>query len=250
MGVTQTNVSRRLLLGLGVGALAAPGEDSGKRLRIVVAGAHPDDPESGAGGAMARYAALGHDVVALYLTRGEAGITNTPPDEAARIRTAESEAACRILGARPVFAGQIDGATEVNAARYADFRKLLEGLQPDIVFTHFPVDTHRDHRAVSLLVYDAWQQTKRKFDLYYFEVMTGEQTQNFHPTSYVDITAVEAAKRRACFAHGSQEPDVFYGYHDKMSRFRGMECGVRHAEAFVSYALNQHQAPLSRASLS
>src|SRR5579884_3390718 len=233
------DVSRRSLLGAGLSALAAPATDAPAQLHVVVAGGHPDDPESGAGGTMARYAALGHQVISLYLTRGEAGIANKSHDEAARIRTAESEDACRILGARPVFAGQIDGATEVNTARYAEFRKLLEGLQPDLVFTHFPIDTHRDHRAVSLLVYDAWQHAKQKFELYYFEVMTGEQTQNFHPTDFVDITAFEPAKRRACFAHGSQEPADFYGYHEKMSRFRGMECGAQHAEAFISYAINE-----------
>jgi LmbE family N-acetylglucosaminyl deacetylase len=232
----DSHLSRRSLVGLGFSALAAPGNEAGERLRVVVAGGHPDDPESGAGGAMARYAALGHEVISLYLTRGEAGIPGKSHDEAARIRTAESEAACRILGARPVFAGQIDGDTEINAARYRDFAKLLAGLQPDIVFTHFPVDTHRDHRAVSLLVYDAWQRGNRKFDLYYFEVMTGEQTQNFHPTDYLDITSVEPLKRRACFAHASQDPADFYGYHEKMSRFRGMECGFQHAEAFISYA--------------
>ena len=75
--------------------------------------------------------------------------------------------------------------------------------------------------AVSLLVYDSWQRTKHKFALYYFEVMTGEQTQNFHPTDYVDITATEAVKRRACFAHKSQGPEEFYAWHEKMSRFRG-----------------------------
>ncbi|HEX6908343.1 MAG TPA: PIG-L family deacetylase, partial [Terriglobales bacterium] len=44
------------------------------RLKIVVAGAHPDDPESGCGGTIALYTDLGHEVTILYLTRGEAGI--------------------------------------------------------------------------------------------------------------------------------------------------------------------------------
>jgi N-acetylglucosamine malate deacetylase 1 len=235
-------ISRRALLSVGgLSALAAglPLETNVKRLNIVVAGGHPDDPETGVGGTMARYAALGHNVVSLYLTRGEAGIDGKSHDEAARIRTAEAEEACRILRVRPVFAGQIDGAAEVTNARYDEFRKLLEGLQPDIVFTHFPIDTHRDHRAVSLLVYDTWQRARRRFALYYFEVMTGEQTQNFHPTDYVDITATEPIKRKACFAHKSQGPEEFYPYHDKMSRFRGFECRVEHAEAFVSSALNE-----------
>lgn len=137
-----------------------------------------------------------------------------------------------------MFAGQVDGATEVNRERYDNFFRILEGLQPDVVFTHFPIDTHRDHRAVSLLVFDSWQRSQRKFLLYYFEVLTGEQTQNFHPTVYLDVTAFEPLKRQACFAHKSQFPEDFYAYHERMSRFRGMESGVRHAEAFVAYSGN------------
>jgi len=234
-------ISRRSLLGAAAAGLplAQAAESQSKALNVVVAGGHPDDPETGAGGTMARYAARGHNVISLYLTRGEAGIEGKSHDESARIRTAEAEEACRILHARPVFAGQIDGAAEVTNSRYNDFRKLLEGLQPDIVFTHFPVDTHRDHRAVSLLVYDSWMRSKRRFPLYYFEVMTGEQTQNFHPTDFVDITRTEPVKRKACFAHTSQQPGDFYTYHEKMSRFRGFECGVEHAEAFVSSAMNE-----------
>jgi hypothetical protein len=70
-------------------------------------------------------------------------------------------------------------------------------------------------------------------------VLTGSQTQNFHPTDYVDITATEPLKRKACFAHASQGPAEFYPYHERMSLFRGSECGARHAEAFISYAMNR-----------
>ena len=221
------------MLGLAAGLpLADAAQTPNRRLRVVVAGGHPDDPETGAGGTMARYAAA-HEVICVYLTRGEAGITGKSHDEAARIRTAEAEEACRILGVRPVFAGQIDGASEVTPARYEQFHQLLSGLRPDIVFTHFPVDTHRDHRAVSLLVFDSWLRAHRSYPLYYFEVDTGEQTQNFHPTDYVDITAVEPVKRKACFAHASQGPVEMYAYHERMSRFRGLECRTQHAEAFV-----------------
>jgi hypothetical protein len=38
-----------------------------KRLRVVVVGAHPDDPESSCGGTMARYSDLGHEVFAADL---------------------------------------------------------------------------------------------------------------------------------------------------------------------------------------
>ncbi len=219
-------------------AQAAQGANSARadrRAKLVVVGGHPDDPESGCGGTMARFADLGHEVVALYLTRGEAGIAGKSHEEAAAIRTAECLAACKVLGARPAFAGQIDGSSEINAIRYDEMLKLLQAEQPDIVLTHWPVDTHRDHRAASFLVYDAWLQLHQRFALYYFEVMSGSQTQTFAPTDYVDITASEARKRSACFAHKSQDPEGFYAHHDIMNKFRGLESGHKYAEAFVRH---------------
>lgn len=221
-----------------VAAAQAPSESPApKPLKVVVVGGHPDDPESGAGGTMARLADAGHEVVALYLTRGEAGIRGKSHDEAAAIRTAECEKACKILKARTAFAGQIDGATEISPARYDAFAKVLLAEKPDVVFTQWPLDTHRDHRAASLLAYDAWLKSggRSSFALYYFEVMTGEQSQNFRPTDYVDITSTEQRKRGACFAHASQDPPHFYDIHDQMNRFRGTEHGCKFAEGFVHH---------------
>jgi LmbE family N-acetylglucosaminyl deacetylase len=233
-------------------ALALPlpvsGEERGEgrpRLKVVVFGGHPDDPETMAGGTIARFAALGHEVVCLYLTRGEAGIRGRSHDEAARIRTAEAEKASAILGARPRFAGQIDGATEVTAARYAEVRSIVEEEKPDLLVTHWPVDTHRDHRAASLLGYDAWLATGMRFDLYYGEVITGGQTQLYAPTHWVDISEVREQKRRSCYAHASQEPDgEMWQWHDEMHRFRGLEAGTEAAEAFVRHPRGQRRLTL------
>jgi LmbE family N-acetylglucosaminyl deacetylase len=239
----STPTRREVLVGAALtlplaAAAQAPSEPvHPERLRVVVVGGHPDDPESGAGGTMARLADLGHEVVALYLTRGEAGVRGKSHDQAAAIRTAECEKACAILKARPVFAGQIDGATEVTPRRYDAFAKVLMAEKPNAVFTHWPVDTHRDHRAASLLAYDAWLGARRSspFALYYFEVMTGEQSQNFRPTDYVDISPTEQRKRDACFAHASQDPAEFYKIHDLMNQFRGTEHGCKYAEGFVHH---------------
>ncbi len=235
---------RELLTGLAAGAMAvglpllevraADTAPQRPKLKVIVAGAHPDDPESAAGGTIARYADLGHDVVCLYLTRGEAGMKGKAPKDTAAIRTAEAEKACAILKVRPLFAGQIDGGTEVNAARYDEFAKLLDSEKPDVVFTHWPVDSHRDHRVTSLLVYDAWLKAGQKFALFYFEVDAGAQTQLFRPTHYVDITETEERKRKACYAH-TDGPQFYPRYHDLMNRFRGLECGRKYAEAFVHH---------------
>src|SRR6059036_704645 len=135
---------------------STPAESRAASLRIVCVGAHPDDPESGCGGTLARYAALGHAVTVIYLTRGERGISGKSLDEAARIRSAECATACKIMGAKPVFFGQIDGATEVTRAHVDAMRRLLAAEHPDVVFTHWPVDTHMDHQVASVLTIRAW----------------------------------------------------------------------------------------------
>jgi LmbE family N-acetylglucosaminyl deacetylase len=241
----MSGISRRKLLegsaAAGLLPLLGPARtQEPRKQKILAAGGHPDDPESAAGGTLARYADLGHEPVALYLTRGEAGIRGKNAEEAAAIRTAEVEKACAVLRARARFVGQIDGSTEVTAARYEEVRKILEEEKPDLVLTHWPVDTHRDHRVISLLVYDAWLRLGRRFALYYFEVNPGAQTQLFQPTHYVDIAPVLARKREACYCHESQNPKGWYDeYHEPSQRSRGRESGLKFAEAFIRHIQNR-----------
>src|SRR5690349_23723536 len=107
--------TRRRFLSSMIAAAAVCRAQTRPRMKVVCVGGHPDDPESGCGGTLARYAALGHAVTIVYLTRGEAGIPGKSHDEAAAIRSAECAAACRIVGAKPVFAGQVDGAAVVDS---------------------------------------------------------------------------------------------------------------------------------------
>jgi LmbE family N-acetylglucosaminyl deacetylase len=213
----------------------ASARENPPKLKIVVTGGHPGDPEAACGGTMARFADMGHEVVALYLTRGELGVQGKTPAEASAIRTGEAQRACEVLKARAVFLNQTDADTVVSVARYEEFRRQLAAEKPQVVFTHWPIDTHRDHRATSLLVYDAWLAGGRPFTLYYYEVSTGEETQHFHPTDYVNIAATESRKRAACLLHASQQPEKFYAYHEKMHGFRGFEAGCQRAEAFVHH---------------
>jgi LmbE family N-acetylglucosaminyl deacetylase len=190
---------------------------------------------------MARLADAGHTVVALYTTRGERGVRGKSHAEAAALRTREAEKACALLNVRARFANQVDAHSEITPARYDEFRRLLEAEKPQAVFTHWPLDTHRDHRACALLVYDAWLALGRQFALYFYEVSTGEETQHFRPTHYVDITATEQRKRAACFAHASQHPATFYADHAAMQRFRGLEAGCKQAEAFIHHEQSPSQ---------
>lgn len=205
--------------------------------KVLVIGAHPDDPESGCGGTIAILKQKGYEVVCVYLTRGERGIPGKSLEETAAIRTKESEESCKILGVRHIFLTQIDGQTEITPKRYDEMLDVITKEKPDIVFTHWPIDGHRDHRICSVLTYDSWRRSGYSFDLYYYEVMSGTQTQMFNPSIYVDISEVREIKLKSCYAHKSQFIDqgdgVMNGWHIPMENFRGLESKTPAAEAFV-----------------
>ena len=214
--------------------LTAAAAEAGRKLKILCVGGHPDDPESGCAGALSRYVELGHSVTVLYLTRGERGIRDKGLDESAKIRSAECEKACEIMGARARFFGQIDGATEVTHAHVETMTKLLGEEQPDAIFTHWPVDTHMDHQAASMLTIRGWMGLGEKSLLYFFEVNTGSQSQGFLPNTYVDVTPVLEKKKQALFAHVSQDGQgIWREHHEIIAHWRGREAGVHAAEAFV-----------------
>jgi LmbE family N-acetylglucosaminyl deacetylase len=222
-------------------------DDSGRprALKVVCVGGHPDDPESGCAGTLARYVVAGHAVTVIYLTRGERGIEGRSDAEAATIRTAESEAACGIIGAKALFAGQINGATEVTLARAEELRSILAAEQPDVLFAHWPIDMNFDHQAASMLTIAGWKALVPRPQLYFFEVNTGQQSHGFAPDTYVDISDVVETKKSALFAHRSQDGEgIWRDHHEVIAAFRGREAGVESAEAFVHLSRGSQSAAL------
>jgi len=131
----------------------------------------------------------GHQVVLLYMNNG------AWPPTSADIRSAEAKRACNLLKARSAYADQENGNSIVDKTHYERFASILQSEAPDAVFTHWPIDNHRDHRAAAMLTYDAWQNLKRSFALYYFEVSDGEDTMQFTPDRYCDISDYETVKK-------------------------------------------------------
>jgi len=208
-----------------------------QKLKVVCVGGHPDDPETGCGGTLAKLIAAGCEVTIIYLTTGEAGIEGVSHKDAAATRKAEAEAACKILKAKPIFAGQVDGDTIVNTEWIKKLSELIANEKPAVVFTHWPIDSHKDHQAASFLTMQAWMRADKKFDLYFFEVCSGSQTTGFRPDTYIDISDVQHLKKKAVYCHTSQQPDAIYSSkdcnHAMMEKFRGIEMNVNAAEAFV-----------------
>ncbi len=158
-------ISRRTLFSRAIAAPAVLGAapERTRALKVVVAGGHPGDPEYGCSGTVARFTDLGHAVTLLYLNSGQKVCPETKDDPGSTVRTKEAQHACTILKANPRFAGQCDGHAVVDDAHYREFGTMLETLSPDLVFTQWPLDGHRDHRATFMLVYDLWRKSSRCF---------------------------------------------------------------------------------------
>ncbi len=201
-----------------------------RSLRVVVFGGHPDDPESGAGGLIATLTQQGHEVILAYGTsfRGDRKFFERPESE---VRHEEASAACQVLGARPRFFPYAHEKLVADEATLNEVSAWLDEVEPDIVVTHWPLDTHPNHHVVSSLVWQCYQR-RGGWNLYFLEVMTDQQTIAFRPELYLDIGPVRDLKKRALMEHRSQEPEAIWKAHEAMHRRRGEECGVESAEAY------------------
>jgi LmbE family N-acetylglucosaminyl deacetylase len=229
---------RRLLLACCLLGLSLPGPanygsetEPARKLRVVVLGAHPDDPELGCGGLIALLTKDGHEVICGYTTcyRGDRKIGQEPE---VQVRRREATAACQILGAKAHFFDYAHEKLVADAATLDAVAAWLKKVNPDVVVTHWPLDTHPNHHVTSSLVWQCYWSESR-WGLYFFEVMTGQQSLNFRPDLYLDIESVRELKRRALDCHHSQNPDTIWEVHETMHRHRGMECGIECAEAYV-----------------
>ncbi len=201
-----------------------------RRLKVVIFGGHPDDPESGAGGLAATLTRQGHEVILAYGTtfRGDRRFFGRPEGD---VRREEATAACQVLRASPKFFPYAHENLVADQATLRAVSDWLDAVKPDIVVTHWPLDTHPNHHVVSSLV---WQCYRRKggWNLYFFEVMTDQQTIAFQPELYLDIGPVRDLKRQSLEQHKSQKPAQIWAAHEQMHRRRGAECGVEFAEAY------------------
>ena len=69
-----------------------------KKINVIVIGAHPDDPDGTAGGTAIKFAELGHNVLFVSLTNGDAGHQSKGGGALAKIRRGEAQEAGKRLG--------------------------------------------------------------------------------------------------------------------------------------------------------
>jgi len=128
---------------------------SDNSLRVMVVGAHPDDPDVSAGGSIALWTRAGCRVRMVSLTKGDAGHHVLAREALAERRRQEAAAAGRVLGAEYVVLDHPDGALVADLNLRLEVIRLVRGFAPDLVLTPRVWDYHPDHRATAQVVQDA-----------------------------------------------------------------------------------------------
>lgn len=127
----------------------------------LIIAAHPDDPEFGAAGTVAKWTRDGKSVAYVICTDGEKGTSDRTldPQELAKIRRDEQRAAAAVLGVRDVvFLHYPDQGLEETAAFRKDIVRWIRRFRPTVVLSSDPYRRylwHRDHRIVGQVVMDA-----------------------------------------------------------------------------------------------
>ena len=203
-------------------------------MNILVIAPHPDDETIGCGGTLCHHADRGDQISVVFLTSGELGLKQLPPEKAWAIRESEARKAANILKLKGIsFLRCSDwtlGSEIPKAARL--LRPVLRMRQPDVIYLPHPQDGHPDHQAAlpilraalkgmqsqkpALRLYEIWSPLS-KFDI------------------VQDISSCMARKIRALKAHKSQLQDFDYVRAvTGLNQFRGaLDAKSKFAEVFL-----------------
>jgi LmbE family N-acetylglucosaminyl deacetylase len=226
---------------------------------IIAIGPHPDDPEEGMGGTIARIKGLNgkitdEKIIIVYMTSGGAGIGGKSQAEATKIREQEAKNACKILKAEPIFLHQIDGSAFPTQETVKQLADLFEKEEPRIIFTCWPLDSHPDHRATAYMVITAYSLVYGNSfassivdplsdqtdsigipGLFFWATEPWLQSLQFYPDCLVNIDTTIDIKMEAIEAHASQNThDHLVKYvEDAAIGFGKQTSRAKYAEGFM-----------------
>ncbi len=187
----------------------------GDKINVIVFGAHPDDPDSDAGTAI-RFAQMGHNVMFVSLTNGDAGHQSMGGGALAKIRRAEAAEAGRRYGIKKyITLDNHDGELLPTMEVRLQVIRLIREWDADIVIGPRPNDYHPDHRYTGVLLQDAAYMVivpnvapdtppLEKNPVFLYTRDHFQKPNPFNPEIAVDISDVYEKKIYGMAAHESQ----------------------------------------------
>ena len=197
-------------------------------VHVLCLGAHSDDIEIGCGGTILRLLAERPNVHVTWVVLSGAGV---------REREAHAGAAHFLEGAasrRVIVQKFRDGYFPWQGAEIKEFLESLKGeVEPDLIFTHYRLDRHQDHRTVSDLTWNTWRRhLVLEYEIPKYDGDLGA------PNCFVPLPAATSARKAALicevFRSESHKGWLTEDTFEALLRLRGVECAAPEgrAEAF------------------
>ena len=197
-------------------------------VNVLAIGSHPDDIELGCSATLSRLKNEGCKLYLLVLTKGEASGDS-------QIREKECEQSAELLGVEKLFFGGLrdtritDG---IETIRVMD--KVIEEVEPHMIYTHSTKDTHQDHRYTAYASLSAGRRVKK---IYMYE--SPRAFREFVPHVYVEVNDEIKVKSKLISLFPSQHSKEWWAIGPKtlhawegLASYRGFQAGVQWAEAF------------------
>ncbi len=186
-----------------------------QKINVVVIGAHPDDCDIDAGGTAIQFAQMGHRVLFISTTNGDAGHFNKGGEVLAKIRKAEAEEAGKRFGVTYKVLDNHDGLLVPDLTVRLQLIRLIREWKADVVIGPRPYDYHPDHRNTAIAIQDAAflvivpniapeTPALKKNPIFLYTEDRFMKPNPFSPDIVVDISTVFDQKIYAMSAHQSQ----------------------------------------------
>lgn len=219
---------------------------SDRRQHIMVVSGHCGDGEVMAGGIVAKYTKNGHKASIVHLTAGEKGHKTLSPEEYARQKRKEAQAAAEVLGADVYFLPYKDAELPVNDQVKFELADLIRQVKPTIILTHWKESIHKDHTNTSLIAedarfYAALPAIKRELPAHgawgFFYCENWEDPYGYEPDIYVDISDVfdvyvEAMNQYELF-RGGISSFRYIDYYKALAVMRGCLANCQYAQTLM-----------------
>jgi LmbE family N-acetylglucosaminyl deacetylase len=202
------------------------GATAGRPLSVLAIGAHPDDIEIGAGGALLALGDARPGLQARYVV-----LTGSPERQLEARNAAEA-----FLPGASLTVELHDLPEGKLPAVWARVKDILEGVarngSPDLIITPGRDDAHQDHRTIAEIVPTVFRDALHL--AYEIPKWDGDLGR---PSIYVPLSENLAHRKvellHKCFpsqrGRDWWDDEVFLG----LARLRGMECRAHYAEAFT-----------------
>jgi len=200
-------------------------------LRILAIASHADDLALGCAGALAKHVKEHDEVFLLILTRGEEG---GDPE----MRTKETVRSAAVLGIpeKNVHLSSLPDAKMFENLRRAilEIENISDKYNPFRVYTSSNKDRHQDHVATAMATKAACRKVPQILG---YE--TPSTLSEFSPQVFIDISETLSLKTKAIRLHQSQRRKGYMKVEAArgLARFRGLQAGVKAAEAFEVYRM-------------